>query len=336
MDRALLEGALDRAPLNDDGRSGAVLERVVLADGSRVVVKRFDPTVDLVMRLSGDSTGREVELVRRGVLDGLPPTVLHPVIDAWYDDDGRGVLMMRDLGEAVLTWKSVVGRDQARTMFAAIADLHVAFLGSAPNGLTPLDVLLGLFEPQRIQPYAGRSITDYALRGWEYWPEVAPGEVGERVLALAQDTAPLTAACRALPSTLLHGDLATVNMALEPNRPGCLTLIDWGLVAAGPAEFDIGRLLAGCAQLFGPVGRDASATIVARLDGLVALQREVAGPTYDDAAMRVGLLAGICWLGWNKALDIVEHPDPAVRERERAALPWWLRQAELALETGLV
>jgi Phosphotransferase enzyme family len=336
MDRALLEGALDRAPVNDDGRSGAVPERVVLADGSRVVVKRFDPMVDLVMRLSGDSTGREVELVRRGVLEGLPPTVLHAVIDAWYDDGGRGVLMMRDLGDAVLTWKSVVGRDQARTMFAAIADLHAAFLGSAPDGLTPLDALLGLLEPQRIRPYAGSSIVDYALRGWDYWPEVAPGEVGERVLALAQDTAPLTAACRALPSTLLHGDLATVNTALEPDRPGCLTLIDWGLVAAGPGEVDIGRLLAGCAQLFGPVGRDASATIVGRLDGLVALQREVAGPTYDDAAMRLGLLAGICWLGWNKALDIVEHPDPAVRERERAALPWWLRQAELALETGLV
>jgi hypothetical protein len=46
--------------------------------------------------------------------------------------------------------------------------------------------------------------------------------------------------------------------------------------------------------------------------------------------------AGIAWLGWNKALDIVEHPHSAVRERERAALPWWLRQAELAFETGLV
>ncbi len=335
MDREVLQGILDRSPLNDDGRSGAVLERVSLADGSRVVVKHFDPTVDLVMRLSGDPTGREVELVRRGVFDGLPATVLHPVIDAWYDD-GRGVLGMRDLGDAVLTWKSIVSRDQARTMFAVIADLHAAFLGSAPDALTPLDLLLGLFEPRRLRPYAGSSVVDYALRGWEYWPEVAPGEVGERVLALAHDTAPLAAACRALPTTLLHGDLATVNMAFEPDRPGCLTLIDWGLVAAGPAELDIGRLLAGCAQLFGPVGRDPSATIVDRLDGLVALQREVAGPSYDDDAMRVGLLSGLTWLAWNKALDIVEHPDPAVRERERVALGWWLHQAELAFETGLV
>lgn len=51
---------------------------------------------------------------------------------------------------------------------------------------------------------------------------------------------------------------------------------------------------------------------------------------------RLGLLAGLTRLGWNKALDIVEHPDPAVRERERVALPSWLHQAEQALETGLV
>ena len=336
MDRAVLDAALDRAPVNDDGRSGAVLERVTLPDGSRVVVKRFDPATDLVMRISGDTTGREVDLVRRGVLDRLPPTVLHAVLDAWYDEDGRGVLVMRDLGSSVLSWTSVVGRDQARTMLSAVADLHAAYLGSAPDGLTPLDVLVGLFEKERLRPYAAESLVQYSYRGWEYWPEVAPGEVGDRVLALALDTSPLVAAYRRMPSTLLHGDLATVNMALEPDRPGCLTLFDWGIAAAGPAELDLGRLLAGCAQLFGPIGRPESETIVARLDGLVALQREVAGPEYDEDAMRLGLLGGLCWLGWNKALDIVEHPDPAVRERERTALSWWLRQAELALGTGLL
>ena len=66
------------------------------------------------------------------------------------------------------------------------------------------------------------------------------------------------------------------------------------------------------------------------------MQRETAGPAYDDGALRLGLLAGLTWLGWNKSLDIVEHPDPAVRERERVALTWWLHQAELALETGLI
>jgi len=326
MDPALLDTALARHPVNDDGRSGAVLERVLLADRSQVIVKRFDPAVDLVMRITGDAHGREVDLFRQGALDRLPATVLHPWLDGWYDEQGRGVLVMRDLGDAVLNWQSVVTRAQARTMLGAVADLHLTFLDTAPQGLTPLGLVLGMFEPQRIRPYAGEPLMDAALKGWERWPEVAPGEVGERVLVLAQDTAPLTAACQSLPMTLLHGDLATVNMAFEPDRPGCLTLIDWGLATVGPAELDFGRLLAGCAHLFGSAG----------FDDLVALQREAAGPAYDDAALRLGLLAGITWLGWNKALDIVEHPDPAVRERERAALPWWLDQAALAFESGLI
>ena len=335
MDRAALEAAVERTPVNDDGRSGATLERVRLADGSCVVVKRFDPAVDLVMQMTGDTRGREVELWQRGILDGLPPTVLHASLDGWYDDHG-GVLVMRDLGDAVLTWESVVTREQAATMFRAIADLHEAFRGSAPAGLTPFEGVVGLFEPRRLRPFAGKALADYALRGWEYWPEVAPGEVGDRVLALAQDTTPLTEACRSLPTTLLHGDLATVNMAFEADRPGCLTLIDWGVATEGPAEHDIGRLLAGCAHLFGPVGRPENDTVAARFDDLVTLYRESAGAAYDDEALRLGLLAGVVWLGWNKALDIVEHPDPAVRERERAALPWWLHQAELALGTGLI
>src|SRR4051794_28866894 len=101
MDRAALDAALDRSPVNDDGRSGATLERVTLADGLRVVVKRFDPEVDLIMRMTGDQHGREVELFAGDVPDRLPPTVRHAVLDGWYDDDGRGVLVMRDLGDAV-------------------------------------------------------------------------------------------------------------------------------------------------------------------------------------------------------------------------------------------
>jgi hypothetical protein len=337
MNRALLEDAVDRRPASADGRSGATVERVFLADGSRVVVKRFDPSRDLVMSLSGDSRGREVELFERGLFDRLPASVLHPVIDGWFDDDGRGVLVMRDLGDAVLTWRSIVSPAQARIVFGACADLHTAFLGSPPDDLTPLASVLSMFEPERLRPHAGADLVDYARRGWEYWPDVAPGEVGERVLALALDTAPLAAAASSFPPTLLHGDLATVNMAFERDRAGSLTLIDWGLATVGPAEVDIGRLLAGCAHLFGTGSEPASrATIVETLEGLVAMQRVAAGPAQDSGALQLGLLAGLTWLGWNKALDVVEHPDMAVRERERVALSWWLQQAEKAFDAGLI
>ncbi len=336
MDRAAVETAVARSGVSADGRSGATLERVVLAGGARVVVKRFDPSVDLVMRLSGDERGREVEVFRRGLLDRLPPTVRHAALDAWYDDQGLGILVMRDLGDAVLTWGTAVSTEGAATMLGALADFHAAYVGSAFDDLTPLDTVVGLFEPSRLRPHAGAELIDLALRGWAYWPEVAPGEVGARVLALAQDTAPLVVACRALPQTLLHGDLATVNMAFEPEHPGCLTLIDWGLAAVGPAGTDFGRLLAGCAHQFcSPDPGGQVAEIVTALDGLVALQRRATGPAYDEADLLLGLLTGLTWLGWNKALDIVEHPDPLVRERERVALRWWLRQAGRAFEAGL-
>ena len=60
--RELVEQA-ERQPLPDsDGKSGATLERAVLADGRSVVVKRFDPEADIVMRITGDGRGREVEM----------------------------------------------------------------------------------------------------------------------------------------------------------------------------------------------------------------------------------------------------------------------------------
>ena len=38
-------------------------------------------------------SGREVELYLSGTLDDLPPTVGHAILGAWYDDEGRGVVV---------------------------------------------------------------------------------------------------------------------------------------------------------------------------------------------------------------------------------------------------
>ena len=88
IDRAALDSATAQGTLGEDGRSGAALERMTLADGRPVVVKRYDPAADLVMRMIGDDHGREVEIFLSGVLDDLPPTVRHPILGAWYDDEG--------------------------------------------------------------------------------------------------------------------------------------------------------------------------------------------------------------------------------------------------------
>jgi len=256
-------------------------------------------------------------MLQNGVFDALPEEVGHPVIAGWFED-GHGVLVMRDLGDAPLRWSDRLDPARCDALLRGVTALHRHFHGSPPEGLTPIEEVIGLFEAPRLAPYAGNALVDYALRGWELWADLVPGEVGERVLALAQDTSPLTAALARHTSTLVHGDLSTVNVAFEDGR---LTLIDWGLSAAAPGALDIGRFLVGCAHTL-DVGRDE----------FLARYRHHAAEVYDEEATRLGLLAGLVWLGWNKTLDIGESPDESVRDRERAALTWWLDRAAEGLE----
>ena len=68
-------------------------------------------------------------------------------------------------------------------------------------------------------------------------------------------------------------------------------------------------------------------------DEFLAAYRREAGELHDERAHPPRpARPALVWLGWNKALDIAEHPDPAVRAREEAALPWWLDRAREGLE----
>ncbi len=69
-------------------------------------------------------------------------------------------------------------------------------------------------------------------------------------------------------------------------------------------------------------------------DEVIAVYREAAGAAYDESSMRLALLSALCWLGWNKTLDVVESHDEAVRHRERVSLDWWVQQARTTLESG--
>ena len=137
---------------------------------------------------------------------------------------------------------------------------------------------------------------------------------------LLDDVAPLADALAAGPVTLIHGDLATVNMAFEGDD---LVLLDWAMPTAAPGALDVARFLAGCASVVDAEPRGAARGVP-----------RAAGPAYDERSMRLALLAALVWLGWNKALDAAEHPDPAIRDREKADLDWWVREARTTLERG--
>jgi aminoglycoside phosphotransferase (APT) family kinase protein len=182
--------------------------------------------------------------------------------------------------------------------------------------------VLGLFAPARLRA-AHRDtagLATLALRGWEMFDQCVPRDVADAVLALLGDVEPLANALRRRPCTLAHGDLATVNMAFAGDD---LVLLDWSMPTVAPGAVDVARFVAGCSSVVA-LGREE----------LLAGYRRAAGPAYDDTAMRLALLSGLVWLGWNKALDATENPDPAIRVRERADLDWWVREARTTLESG--
>lgn len=321
---AYLETAVERTALTEHvGKSGAGLERVLLADGRRLVVKRASPRTDLVMALSDSPISREFQLWSSGVLDQLPAGVAHAIVDAWVEDDVT-VIVMRDLGDTVLTWDDRLSRDDCRLVLAGAGAMYVEFLGRPPPDLTPLPALLGMFAPHRLQPYtdSANPLASIALHGWEVFAKTVPSDVAVPVFALMEDPTPLADALTKRPTTLIHGDLATVNMSIAD---GSLTLLDWCLPAAAPAAVDLARFLAGC----------ASVTDATR-EQIIEDFRELAGPAYDEVALRLALLGGLIWLGWNKAMDATEHPDSTIRERERRDLAWWLAESRKTLEAGLL
>jgi hypothetical protein len=320
----LVRDAVERVVLSGHvGKSGAGLERLRLADGRALIVKRIAPGTDFTVEATGGMPGREYLLWRAGVLDDLPEGVGHALVDAWVENDTT-VLVMRDLGGAMLTWEHRLDARQAAWLMQRTAGLHRAFLGRPPADLVPLRSLITLFAPDTIRSSADRGVElmRLALRGWDLFAELVSDDVAEPVLALLADPTPLTDALAEAPTTFLHGDLATVNMAVERDT---LTLIDWAMPTAGPGALDVSRFVAGCASV-----------VALTREELIEAYRDAAGPAYDDRSMSIALLSGLLWLGWNKALDAAEHPDPEIRARERADLRWWVDRARAALETGVM
>ncbi|MGH9222406.1 MAG: phosphotransferase [Acidimicrobiales bacterium] len=321
---SLLDRVGEREPLDGhDGRSGARLERVVLADGTRLVVKRTSPDVDLAMRLTGLDESREYRLWQAGVLDRLPAGLGHALVGAWREGD-ETVLVMRDLGGAVVGWDRRISREECRRLLAAAESLHRTYADHRPDGLVPLCDRVSLFAPARMagEVASGNPLPAAVLRGWERFAELVDDEVAGAAFGVLDRPERLAGPLASRPSTLIHGDLWLVNVALDAEQ---VTLLDWDLATWAPPALDLAVFLHGNAS-----------QVDAIRDEIVDDFRRLWGDEHDEVALRLALFAGLVDLGWNKALDAAEHEDAAVRLREQADLDWWVAQARQTLELGLL
>lgn len=317
--RSLLADVVTREPLAAaDGRSGSLLERVVLADGRALVVKHVRDGGDWIMRASHDH-GRAAELWSSGVLARVPDVIDHAVVGAERAEDGW-VVIMRDVSAALVPDHARLSRGDSRRVLEAAAALHARFWDDPPLALCSMADRYRFLSPAtaRREADGADEVPRLIGRGWERFAEVVPADVAEPVLAVLERPEPFAAALSAFGSTLLQGDLKLGNLGLTADQ---VVMLDWGTQTGwGPPAVEVAWYLA-------INWSRVDATREQVLDDFRAAE----GDRHDEDALRLALLGGLVQLGWDKALHASGHPDPAVRAREAADLAWWTARARDAL-----
>ncbi len=255
----------------EGGVSGAHLERVEVQIAARagrqssavitfpLIFKRMALAESWLMRTSGDTRCREVQLWRSGLLDDLPPSLLAPILAASYDaQTNEGALLLADVGAWLGQFEDCflpVSPEQQSAYLDHLARLHARFwndprLGDASLGLASPEQALLLLSPESVA--AQRAAGDAhpylaaAQAGWQAFFDHALPEPARHIQRVLDHPNALLASAASVPATLVHGDAWPPNMGLWQSQPGIAgrrarsrtILIDWALATAGPATFD--------------------------------------------------------------------------------------------------
>jgi hypothetical protein len=327
---------IEREPLTSAEQfGGAQLERLTVraADTApaRYVVKRVAPLSDWLARATQDTLAREYQIVADGLLAELPDGVGSAVLAAAPLGDGRAVLLLRDVSDLLAPpGDAPFSAAQLDLLARGTARLHSAFAGltterAARVGLgRPADWLL-LLSPataRREHTFSPPGhFTATFTPAWERFAALYPD--AWRVLGpLQADPTPLVAALDSCPHTLAHADLKAGNCAFDYALDQ-LVLLDWGNSGRWPGALDLAwSLSVNAAKL--PHGRaDLLERYRAERERLGVLP--ASGAAWERE-LALGLLGGAL-LSCALKIPGLEHPDPAVRERERAELDFWTEAA---------
>ena len=253
--------AVQRSPLPALHFSGNDLERVTgQCDGQPVhlILKRFRPDGDWVMRLTHDSQVREVALYRHGMYTRLLDRMVIPILAVARDGHSWATLM-EDVGEWLVdrprrSCEAQRSTAEVWTFIRHLALFHVQFLNDASLndsalGLSALTDFITILSPQTVRREIaeGRShlILERASAGWLVFEQIAPTEVVAGVQQLQREPTPLLHALAEMPQTLLHGDFKLANLGLRPAHPHPQTIwLDWQDATVGPPLLDLAYWLA--------------------------------------------------------------------------------------------
>jgi Phosphotransferase enzyme family len=316
----LTAGVVRREPLAPAGASGNRLERITFDDGVIVVSKRVSPTWDWISRATGDD-GRVAAMWEGGLFDRMPPIIDHATLGV-ERGDREWTVYMGDVSSAMIDRGRRLGRDEVRRVLDAVAELHLAFWGEPLPALCGLEDRYHLLSPRtaRRETDRGEAVGDVITRCWEMFAELAPPDIADVVVALAEDSAPLAEELSRCEQTLIHGDVRLNNLGLHDDR---VVLVDWGeRTGAAPAAVELASFLVFDAHRF-DVSRD---DVIEDFRGLY-------GDRFDPRALELALIGGLVQLGCNFALPIVLGRGDEALAAAKSELAWWAPRVAKALET---
>jgi hypothetical protein len=321
LDPRLLAGlgeVVEHEPLISRGWSGNILERLVMADGSRLVAKRIVPGSNWIDRHTADE-GREALLFRSGVLDRVQAAIEHTIVAAERDGEAWWVVM-EDISDSLLSDDKRLSRAESMRILAAVNQMWDEFWGEEVSHLCSLRDCFRLFSPAIAESErAGLDLLPKQYEVfWEAFAEAVDFDVAEGVLSLHQDPEPLVTALEALGTTLIHADIRDEQIGLAADR---LILLDWGRATQGHPVVDFAWSIC----------HNGWRTDVTR-DELVEDFRRVRGEHDDPRANELIGLVGLLMYGWIFGHSAAYHPNPAERDWAREELAWWVPQARRGLE----
>jgi hypothetical protein len=313
------EAVVEHEPLISRGWSGNILERLVLADGSRLVAKRIVPGSNWIDRHTADE-GREALLFRSGVLDRVEAAIDHAIVAAERDGDAWWVVM-KDVSDSLLPDHQRLSRPESSRILHAANQMWEEFWGEEVPHLCQLRDRLCLFAPAIAESErAGLDLLPKQFEVfWEAFAEAVHADVADGVLGLLQDPEPLVAAIEALGTTLIHADIRDEQLGLTAER---VILLDWGVATQGHPAVEFAWSI--CHN-----GWRTDATH----DELVEDFRRVRGGHDDPRANELIGLLGLLMYGWVFGHSAAYHPNPIERDWARDELAWWVPQARRGLES---
>jgi hypothetical protein len=319
-----------------DSVSGSRLLRVEIdsGQGPRYVLKRISATWDWIMRATDDHHGRPVLVWQTGLLDRVPPEIVHGVVACARDGAGWALLLEDFSDHLIASGDHPISAEANERILDAMAALHATFWEN-PEAADPvlgfcrLDAYFRLLSPATGRREAnGPDPIPPLLEGWDLLETATDSALARQIVELAEDPRPLCDALARFPQTVTHRDWKLGNLGLLPGPHGPVILLDWAMVGPAAPAVDLAWYLAiNSARL--PIPKEAAIDSYRR-----ALERRIDG-RFDEAwwqpQLELCLLGGFVQFSWEKALGAVRGSSPEVRDRELAELTWWSARARSAL-----